>query len=324
VAGRRGADPRQGREHLPGRRGHWADGLVPFCFCSSWDLDARPAAVYAVLTAVEDYPRWWPQVREVHRIDACTGTARIRSVVPYDLAVAARRRRQDPEAGVLEIDMSGDLEGWARWTVTAHGPGARALFVQEVVARKPLLRRLAVPGRPVFRANHALMMRAGRRGLRWLLAAHPARPVRGLEDTARDLYCSRRAGEGDLAGRAISSAGERFVHTEEVTGSIPVSPTSPRPDCQQAVRPRSFPGWPASPPRSVPRAAGPRSGRFDHSGSGTRRRVPTAGCPTRPTPAARRAHARGRVVLVGPAVPAPTGAGTGRPGAGQAGGSTVH
>ena len=25
---------------------------------------------------------------------------------------------------------------------------------------------------------------------------------------------------------AISSAGERFVHTEEVTGSIPVSPTS--------------------------------------------------------------------------------------------------
>ena len=27
--------------------------------------------------------------------------------------------------------------------------------------------------------------------------------------------------------RAIGSAGERLVHTEEVTGSIPVSPTSP-------------------------------------------------------------------------------------------------
>jgi hypothetical protein len=27
---------------------------------------------------------------------------------------------------------------------------------------------------------------------------------------------------------AISSAGERFVHTEEVTGSIPVSPTQVR------------------------------------------------------------------------------------------------
>src|SRR5690606_30991346 len=31
---------------------------------------------------------------------------------------------------------------------------------------------------------------------------------------------------GGRAGRAISSAGERFVHTEEVTGSIPVSPTT--------------------------------------------------------------------------------------------------
>ena len=32
--------------------------------------------------------------------------------------------------------------------------------------------------------------------------------------------CSSRT-----TSRAISSAGERFVHTEEVTGSIPVSPT---------------------------------------------------------------------------------------------------
>ena len=31
--------------------------------------------------------------------------------------------------------------------------------------------------------------------------------------------------EGTSRSRAISSAGERFVHTEEVTGSIPVSPT---------------------------------------------------------------------------------------------------
>jgi hypothetical protein len=29
-----------------------------------------------------------------------------------------------------------------------------------------------------------------------------------------------------LGQRAIGAAGARFVHTEEVTGSIPVSPTS--------------------------------------------------------------------------------------------------
>src|SRR5207244_9968901 len=35
----------------------------------------------------------------------------------------------------------------------------------------------------------------------------------------------RPVGYSLIASRAISSAGERFVHTEEATGSIPVSPT---------------------------------------------------------------------------------------------------
>ncbi|MBO3681006.1 SRPBCC family protein [Streptomyces sp. NEAU-YJ-81] len=146
-------------------------------FHSRWDLDAAPAAVFAALANGDDYPRWWPQVREVRRIDEHSGAARFRSLVPYDLRVTVSQARQDPADGVLEIGFSGDLEGWARWTVLPHGTGTRALFEQEVVARKPLLRRLALPGRPVFRANHALMMRSGRRGLRAHLAARPAGPA---------------------------------------------------------------------------------------------------------------------------------------------------
>lgn len=145
-------------------------------FRSRWDLDAPPAAVFAVLADGADYPRWWPQVREVRQIDERSGAARFRSLVPYDLWVIVSEARQDPADGVLEIGFSGDLEGWARWTVLPHGNGTRAFFEQEVVARKPLLRRLALPGRPVFRANHALMMRSGLRGLRTRLATKSARP----------------------------------------------------------------------------------------------------------------------------------------------------
>src|SRR5450755_425504 len=45
---------------------------------------------------------------------------------------------------------------------------------------------------------------------------------------AGDKPRQRRAGDGSrpVRQRAIGSAGERLVHTEEVTGSIPVSPTS--------------------------------------------------------------------------------------------------
>ncbi|MFJ9580137.1 SRPBCC family protein [Streptomyces sp. NPDC101191] len=144
-------------------------------FRSVWRLDAPPAAVYAVLERAEEYPRWWPQVREVVPRDEHTGTARFRSLLPYDLFVTAEARRRDPAAGVLEVAMRGDLEGWARWTLTAlpGGAGTRALYEQEVEVRSPLMRTLSVPGRPLFRANHALMMRGGRRGLAARLRASP-------------------------------------------------------------------------------------------------------------------------------------------------------
>ena len=51
-------------------------------------------------------------------------------------------------------------------TVTAYGDGTQAVFEQQVDVRKPLMRLLALPGRPLFLLNHALMMRGGQRGLR--------------------------------------------------------------------------------------------------------------------------------------------------------------
>ncbi|MFD5271109.1 SRPBCC family protein [Streptomyces sp. NPDC058335] len=134
-------------------------------FLSRWPLPAPPSAVYAALERAEDYPRWWPQVREVIRLGDTTGVMTIRSLLPYAMTFTAHEVRRDPVAGVLEIAMTGDIEGWARWTVTAHGTGSLARYEQVVEVTKPLLKRFAVPGRPLFRANHRLMMRAGRRGL---------------------------------------------------------------------------------------------------------------------------------------------------------------
>ncbi|MFF3331923.1 SRPBCC family protein [Streptomyces sp. NPDC002888] len=140
-------------------------------FRSVWTLPAPPATVYEALERVEDYPRWWRQVREVTRLDDTTGVIRIRSLLPYDMTFTAREGRRDPAAGVLEIAMSGDIDGWARWTVTPADAGTLARYEQVVDVNKPLLRRFAVPGRAVFRANHRLMMRAGRRGLAAYLQA---------------------------------------------------------------------------------------------------------------------------------------------------------
>ncbi|MFJ9851008.1 SRPBCC family protein [Streptomyces sp. NPDC101150] len=147
----------------------WSSRLHRYRFRSEWLLNAAPAVVYAVLERAEAYPRWWPQVREVTPIDDHSGLARFRSWLPYELTVVATERIRDPGRGVLEIALRGDMGGWARWTIRPGHGGTRVVFEQDVEVCKPLLRRLALLGRPLFRVNHALMMRAGRRGLAaWL------------------------------------------------------------------------------------------------------------------------------------------------------------
>ncbi|MEV5956707.1 SRPBCC family protein [Streptomyces sp. NPDC051987] len=134
-------------------------------FRSLWPLPVPLTTVYEALRKVDEYPRWWPQVRSVNRLDDTSAVLAIRSFLPYDLTFTAREARRDPEAGVLEISITGDIEGWARWTIAADGTGTVARYDQVVDVGKPLLRRLAVPGRPFFRLNHRLMMNSGRRGL---------------------------------------------------------------------------------------------------------------------------------------------------------------
>ncbi|MGW6710190.1 SRPBCC family protein [Streptomyces sp. NPDC054956] len=161
--------PRSPRSiRTPGPREPW----TRYRFRSVWDLDAPAARVYAALERPESYPLWWPQVRAVAPAgDERSGTALIRSALPCTLRVSAAELLRDPVRGVLEVALGGDLEGWARWTVRSRAGGSRALYEQEVEVRSPLMRWLSLPGRPVFRLNHALMMRAGRRGLAAHLAA---------------------------------------------------------------------------------------------------------------------------------------------------------
>ncbi|ONK15693.1 SRPBCC family protein [Streptomyces sp. MP131-18] len=143
-----------------------------FRFHGDWSVAAPSAAVYAALDRPEDYPRWWPQVREVVRTGPDTGTCRFRSFLPFALRVTVVATTRDPRAGVLEIALGGDLAGRLRWTLTRWDGGTCAHYDQETELRKPFLRHLARPARPVLTANHMAMMRAGQRGLRAWLGVH--------------------------------------------------------------------------------------------------------------------------------------------------------
>ncbi|MEW2418624.1 SRPBCC family protein [Streptomyces sp. NPDC046866] len=164
-------------DRSPSSRPDRRDRRHRYRFRSTWDLDAPPERVYAVLERAEQYPDWWPQVRSSGPPGAPGHAARIRAVLPYELRITVVELLRDPARGVLQAALHGDIEGWARWTVRARqgsgGMRTRALYEQEVEVRRPLLRMLSPAGRPLLRLNHALMMRAGRRALAARLAAPP-------------------------------------------------------------------------------------------------------------------------------------------------------
>jgi len=142
-------------------------------FRSTWRLAAPPEAVWDALEDVPGYVRWWPDVRLVEIVELAAVSVTCRSVLPYSLTFVSRPARRDAAAGVLEARLSGDLDGWSRWTVSSDGV---AVFEQSVTLGRPLLRVLSPVARPAFRANHWAMMRRGERGLRQWLSRGAASP----------------------------------------------------------------------------------------------------------------------------------------------------
>lgn len=131
---------------------------------ATWRIAAPAAVVHAALRDVGDYPVWWPSVEAAAEASDGEGCMRIRGVLPYAITTRLTRVRDDER--VLGARMRGDLEGWCAWRIDAAAGGTLVRFRQHVVARSRLLRALSPVLHVVLAANHALVMRAGERGLR--------------------------------------------------------------------------------------------------------------------------------------------------------------
>jgi hypothetical protein len=144
--------------------------LNHYWFRNVWSVQAASARVFDALVDLINWPLWWPDVRSVHRLDDDTAEITCRATLPYALTMRLHRTEQDEAAGRLRVGMTGDLEGYCEGVVDHHETGARLAISQRVEVTRPLLRTFAPVARPLFRANHAMMMRRGQRGLREYLA----------------------------------------------------------------------------------------------------------------------------------------------------------
>ncbi|MFD5828457.1 SRPBCC family protein [Lentzea sp. NPDC060358] len=135
-------------------------------FDLSWEIGRAGEEVYDVLTDLEAYPRWWPDYREVRRVDADTVAVVLRSSLPYTLRLTNRFLTRDRERGHFRLALGGDIAGWIDFALT----GTSVRITQDCTAEKRLLRVFAPVARRAFAHNHALTMRRGHRGLSELLA----------------------------------------------------------------------------------------------------------------------------------------------------------
>ena len=143
--------------------------LNSYRFRDIWVLPAPSPAVFQAVVDLASYPQWWPDVRSVVKLDEDTAEIVCRATLPYRLVVRMRRAEEDARAGRMAVHLDGDLRGSLAARVSAHAAGTLLDIHQDVVATKRLLRMAAPVARPLFRVNHALMMRRGRRGLSALL-----------------------------------------------------------------------------------------------------------------------------------------------------------
>ncbi|KGN38141.1 SRPBCC family protein [Knoellia subterranea] len=139
-------------------------------FAHDWLVPASVEDVYAVCAAVDAYPTWWREIRSIERVDAESGWAEVRSVLPYTLRMLITREVEDEATGRLRVRLEGDLTGWAEFRVSPSAKeGANSVaavaFRQEVEVTAPLLGRVAPALAPALRANHAWMMRSCRDGM---------------------------------------------------------------------------------------------------------------------------------------------------------------
>lgn len=143
--------------------------LNDYWFRDVWSVAAATPRVFDALVDVRNWPRWWPDVRSVHQVDDDTAELTCRAILPYALTFRLHRAEQNADTGLLRVNMTGDLDGYCEGVVTEGTSGSQLAIDQRVVVTKRLLRTFAPIARPLFQANHALMMWRGQRGLRGYL-----------------------------------------------------------------------------------------------------------------------------------------------------------
>ncbi|MGB9634482.1 MAG: SRPBCC family protein [Chloroflexaceae bacterium] len=154
--------------------------MADYSFTTIWHIAAPVAPIWAAITDVERWPRWWRGVEAVVRLrdGDRQGVGAIhrytwKSKLPYRLSFTMETTRVEPLQRI-EGRAQGELRGTGRWTFTETAQGTTVRYDWNVSTTKAWMNLLDPLARPLFVWNHDAVMARGHEGLLKLLAAAPA------------------------------------------------------------------------------------------------------------------------------------------------------
>jgi len=151
-----------------------------FVLVSQWRIAAPIARVWEVLNDPTGWPRWWPYVASVDKLEAGDADgvgARYRfhwtSRLPYSIRIDTRVV-EVARLRTIRAAASGDLQGEGTWQLRDDGATTAVEYTWRVTLDRAWMRWFAALLRPAFTWNHNAVMAAGEQGLQKFLGASTA------------------------------------------------------------------------------------------------------------------------------------------------------
>jgi len=147
--------------------------LADYSFVTIWRHQAPIEAVYDAIADSLHWPDWWSTVTAVEEVspgEPDTGIGGVhrytfKGSLPYTLSFDLRVTN-NVRPRTLAGSASGELEGTGVWTLTEEAGGTTvARYDWNVRTTRWWMNLLAPLARPIFKANHDLVMRSGAAGL---------------------------------------------------------------------------------------------------------------------------------------------------------------
>ncbi len=138
--------------------------MRPFRYDRTLTFAADPEELWRTITRTDEFPRWWPWLRELSGDGLVPGgrsSCVVRAPVPYTIRFTVTVQKVVPGRRV-EATVDGDLAGPAELEVRPGADGGSAVrLAWDLELRRPVLCAAARIGRPVMEWGHDWVVTTG-------------------------------------------------------------------------------------------------------------------------------------------------------------------